>query len=326
MSSKPKGKIIVTGILFWYPLAGVTYQFLHYMLGLRNLGYDAYYIEDSGRYVYDATLNDLSPDAANNVAAVQPALDKLGFKGKWAFRGAYEGGKCYGMTHEQILKLYAEADAILNVTGAQELRDEHMQIPMRVFVESDPFAMQVKVVNGDRGVRDFLAQHTHHFTFGENIGASDCGIPKTPFTWQPTRQPVAMELWDMLPPVQSGQSRYNTITTWKNKGKDVVHNGETYYWTKDREFEKYMSLPTQRKGPFELATLVPDDIRTRLVANKWLLADSFAISKDWNSYRAYIQHSRGEFTVARDQYVRPRDRLVQRPHMLLPRGGPTGHY
>ncbi len=48
-----KGKIIVFGILFWYPLAGVTYQFLHYLLGLRRLGYDPYYVEDSGRWIYD---------------------------------------------------------------------------------------------------------------------------------------------------------------------------------------------------------------------------------------------------------------------------------
>jgi len=25
-----KGKLIVFGIIFWYPLAGVTYQFLHF--------------------------------------------------------------------------------------------------------------------------------------------------------------------------------------------------------------------------------------------------------------------------------------------------------
>jgi hypothetical protein len=30
------------------------------------------------------------------------------------------------------------------------------------------------------------------------------------------------------------------------------------------------------------------------------------ISQDTDRYRAYIQGSRGEFTVARDQYVRPR--------------------
>ena len=37
-----KGKVLVFGILFWYPLAGVTYQFLHYLIALRRLGYDPY--------------------------------------------------------------------------------------------------------------------------------------------------------------------------------------------------------------------------------------------------------------------------------------------
>ena len=72
--SRSKGKIIVFGILFWYPLAGVTFQFLHYLLGLRRLGYDPYYVEDSGRWIYDPRLNDLSPDARANIEAVLPAL------------------------------------------------------------------------------------------------------------------------------------------------------------------------------------------------------------------------------------------------------------
>src|SRR5436853_462945 len=49
----PRGKVIVMGILFWYPLAGVNYQMLHYMLGLRALGYDVYYVEDNYRTIYD---------------------------------------------------------------------------------------------------------------------------------------------------------------------------------------------------------------------------------------------------------------------------------
>src|SRR5499427_5975106 len=97
-SAPHKGKLIVFGILFWYPLAGVTYQFLHYLLGLRRLGYDPYYIEDSGRWIYDPKLNDLSPDATNNLQAIVPVLEAHGFKNRWAFRGNYPGGCCYGMT------------------------------------------------------------------------------------------------------------------------------------------------------------------------------------------------------------------------------------
>src|SRR5215510_10048468 len=149
-SDKPhKGKLIVSGILFWYPLAGVTYQFLHYLIGLRRLGYDPYYIEDSGRWVYDPRVNDTSADASGNVAAVVPLLAAHGFGDRWAFRGYYEGGQCYGMTESQILQLYRDADAFLNVTGAQEIREEHLLCPRRIYIESDPFAAQVKVAQRD---------------------------------------------------------------------------------------------------------------------------------------------------------------------------------
>src|SRR5436309_940800 len=161
MPSNPqlKGKIIVFGILFWFPLAGVTYQFLHYLIGLRRLGYDPYYIEDSGRWIYDPRINEFSPDVTGNLELVVPVLQAHGLADRWAFRGNYPDGKCYGMTEAQILQLYREADAFLNVTGAQELREEHLRIPRRVYVETDPVASQVKVATGDKETIAALAAH-----------------------------------------------------------------------------------------------------------------------------------------------------------------------
>jgi hypothetical protein len=57
--------------------------------------------------------------------------------------------------------------------------------------------------------------------------------------------------------------------------------------------------------PLELAAGVPDDVRRRLVEHGWRVVDSISVSQDIDRYRGYIQGSRGEFTVARDQYVRP---------------------
>lgn len=306
MAAEPRGRgrIIVFGILFWYPLAGVTYQFLHYLLALRRLGYDVYYIEDSGRWVYDPVLNDLSPDATANVAAVAPVLEAHGFQGRWAFRGSYPDGRCYGMTDAQIQDLYRSADAFLNVTGAQEIREEHMRIPRRIYVESDPFASQVKVVNGDQATIAALDAHDTHFTFGENIGNADCDIPLHRYRWMPTRQPVAVDLW-RHDYGDTGEP-YTTITTWHNKGKDVTYRGERYYWTKDREFERFIDLPRRREVPFELAVGVDDEVKQRLVNNGWRQRLSVDLSSSVDRYREYIQRSRGEFTVARDQYVRPR--------------------
>ena len=298
-----KGKIIVFGILFWYPLAGVTYQFLHYLIGLRRLGYDPYYIEDSARYVYDPRIIDLTPDATGNIETVAPILEAHGFEDRWAFRGSYSGGRCYGMSESAILQLYRDADAFLNVTAAQEIRDEHLACRRRIYVESDPFAAQANVAAGHDATIAALAAHDTHFSFGENLGASDCGVAIERFQWQPTRQPVVMDLWDssrIMPGVA-----YTTITTWHNKGKTVEYRGELYYWTKDREFKKFLDLPQRHHAAFELATMVDADVLDLLHRHGWRQADSAAISADVNQYRHYIQQSRGEFTVARDQYVRP---------------------
>jgi hypothetical protein len=299
-----KGRIVVFGILFWYPLAGVTFQFLHYLLGLRRLGYDVYYVEDSGRWIYDPRLNDLSPDASANVEAIAPILQAHGLGDRWAFRGAYPGGRSYGMSEIAMRDLYETAEGFLNVTGAQELRDEHLQIPRRIYVESDPFASQVKVAKDDEGMIRTLRQHDTLFTFGESVGSSECDVPVKEFTWLPTRQPIALDLWDQCAAI--GGDRYTTITTWHNKGKDIEYRGETWYWTKDREFEKFFKLPRQRGVQIELAATVPPEVQDTLRKHGWLTRDSVELSRNADSYRNYIQTSRGEFTVARDQYVRPR--------------------
>ena len=300
-----KGKVIVFGIMFWYPLAGVTFQFLHYLIGLRRLGWDVYYIEDSGRWVYNADLFEFTPDAAANIDMVAPVLDRHGFAGRWAFRGSYPGGKCYGMTEEALLQLYREADAFLNVTASQELREEHMAIPRRIYVESDPFQVQVKVLEGDVPTINALAAHDIHFSFGENLGQPDCDLPVDLVCWHPTRQPVVMDLWENpFPPAKD--SSYSTITTWKNKGKDLVFRGQTYYWTKDREFRRFIDLPRRRPVGFELALEVDDETHRYLTENGWRLTRSLPISRDIDKYREYIQKSRGEFTVTKEQVVRPR--------------------
>jgi len=302
MTRARRAKVVVFGILFWYPLSGVTYQFLHYLIGLRRLGYDPYYIEDSARWIYDPALDDVSPDALPNIEAVAPMLRRHGFGDRWGFRGGYPGGQCYGMTETQIEELYREADAFLNVTGAQDIREEHMQIPSRIYVESDPVAMQIRVAKGDVSALDALQAHTMLFTFGENLGAKDCGVPLERFRWLPTRQPVVLDFWA---PLEADSGSYTTVATWRNKGKDIEWNGDTYYWSKDREFMKVLDLPSDAPVPLELALPLTEDYRL-LTEHGWKIAPAVNISRDAETYRDYIRRSHGEFTVAKDQNVRLR--------------------
>jgi hypothetical protein len=208
------------------------------------------------------------------------------------------------MSDAQVQELYRHADAFLNVTGAQEMRDEHLQCRRRIYVESDPFGSQVRVATGDTATIAALDAHDTHFTFGENLGNPDCGVPVERFRWQPTRQPVVMDLWRHAQPADGAP--YTTITTWHNEGKDVTYQDEVFYWTKDREFEHVIDLPRRRSAPFELAAGVDADGQAKLREYGWRLRRSVDLSASLPGYRGYIQRSRGEFTVARDQYVRPR--------------------
>ena len=302
MMRASRGPIIVFGILFWYPLAGVTYQFLHYLIGLRQLGWDPYYVEDSQRWVYDPDRNDTTPLPQANIDRIAPVLAAHGFGDRWAYRSHHEGGRVYGVGGARLNALYREAAALLNVTGSQELREEHLAGPRRIYVESDPVKSQIQVVDGDAKTIDALSQHDTLFTFGENLGRPDCGVPVERFTWLPTRQPVALDLW----PTNHGDgTAYTTIASWKGRN-DVVYRGETYYWSKDREFEKVLDLPRRRSVPFELATQVDAPTAQRLTAHGWRLRDALAVSGNAAVYRDFIAGSRGEFTVAKDQYVRMR--------------------
>ena len=52
-------RILFAGIIARYPFGGVTWCSLMYLLGLRALGHEVFYIEDTGECVYDPVLNAL---------------------------------------------------------------------------------------------------------------------------------------------------------------------------------------------------------------------------------------------------------------------------
>jgi hypothetical protein len=301
-------RVIVCGILFHVPVAGVAYQMLHYLRGLERLGYDAYYVEDSQWWSLDPRSGDLSPDPAKSFETAVPFLERHGFAGRWAYRRAHapdEPRGCWGMPEGEVLRLYREADALLNVTGSQSIWEEMAECPHRILIESDPGAAQIDVALGVEDTIRHLDAHQSHFTFGETLGGPSFPVPTDRYRWMPTRQPVDLELWgDATPPRTRA---FRTLTSWHDEEKDRDFGGETFYWTKDREFLEVVELASRRPGRFELAvTPDVDPDRTLLEERGWALVDGLHISSDADRYRSYIVGSWGEFTVARDQYVRLR--------------------
>src|SRR5204862_2939785 len=92
-----------------------------------------------------------------------------------------------------------------------------------------------------------------------------------------------------------------------NKGKNIDFGGQSYLWSKHTNFREFLDLPRHRPQTcFRMAMLPPDETVRRTVEGAgWELADPRPVSADMASYRNFIARSRGEFTVAKDIYVRP---------------------
>jgi len=70
---------------------------------------------------------------------------------------------------------------------------------------------------------------------------------------------------------------------------------------------RFLDLPRRTSQPFVMAMKpTAGEIDTRVRAAGWELVDPEATSRDVDGYRRFIQQSRGEFTVAKDIYVRPK--------------------
>jgi hypothetical protein len=87
--------------------------------------------------------------------------------------------------------------------------------------------------------------------------------------------------------------------------KDISWRGKKYLWSKSREFLRFIGAPREAGETFEMATNI-EDLRTRrkFEQNGWRLTSPLQMSVDYWLYRDYIQRSKGEFTVAKDQYIR----------------------
>ncbi|HZS83670.1 MAG TPA: hypothetical protein VFA50_12420 [Stellaceae bacterium] len=296
--------ILVLHLAGQIPLAGIAWQALHYVLGLRRLGHEVWYIEDSGARPYDPRRQALAEDCAYNVAFLRHMMERFDLGDRWAYWDA-AGEAWHGLSGARVKALYREADALINLSGATHLRDEHMACPVRVFVDTDPGYEQARAAEGDAAARSYLGAHTHLFTYGENMGAADCPIPLLGFTWRATRPPVLLDLWDAG--CVSAGPFFTSVATWESTGKDITIGGETYLWSKHVNFLRFLDLPRQTLQPCRLAMWPPtQEIAARVREAGWEIVDPVPVSADMRPYRDFIVTSHAEFTVAKDIYVRAR--------------------
>ena len=299
-------RIVVMGFMGGCPIAGVVWQHLHYLVGLQRLGHEVYYIEDSARYVYNPVTYAEDMDYAYAAQTLDRLARQFGFEGRWSFCARFRPEHpTAGMPLAKVRELYRTADAVLAVCGTQEFNEDLLASQNLIYVESDPGVEQIRVDKGDEKERAYLLRHRALFTFGENVGTPLFPVPLHGIRWLPTRQPIVTDFWKTDAPPPSG-AVFTTVANWNTSGrKDIEWRDEKYLWSKSPEFLKFIGAPVRAGEDFEMATTIRDAETVALFQkNRWRLVVPDPLSIEWDRYRAYLQNSKGEFTVAKDQYVR----------------------
>lgn len=300
-----RAPIIVLGAITRYPVAGIVWLTLQYVLGFRRLGYDCYYVESHGG-TPRAFVEDGDDGARGAAAFLAQLMARFDLSDRWAFHALHTGRRCYGMSEQELLRLYSSAALIVNLHGATVPQPEHAASGRLVYVGTDPVLLELQLHEGAPEAVALLEPHAAFFTWAGNYAREDCRLPVSrQFAFHPTRQPILLDLWTNGGARAS--RRFTTIAGWKQLWREITFEGEVYHWSKHFEFLKFLELPARCGEDFELAltSYEPAD-RDLLETHGWSVIDAADLSGDIELYREYIRGSRGEFTVAKDQNVRLR--------------------
>ena len=283
-------KILFAGIIARYPFGGVTWCSLMYLLGLRALGHDVFYVEDTGECVYDPVQNTRAVEPTYGTTYINDALTPFDLGDRWTFVN-YDG-TYHGQSREALARFAADAELFINLSGGSWFwRDEYARIPSKVFIDSDPAFTQLAIAKAEPWYVEFFQRFDRLFTFGANIGTSVSPIPVGPFRWHHTWQPVTIGDWSAA---AAPRDRFTTVMTWQIESfADVGGN-------KDQEFVKVIQLPSKTPQKFELAINGP---QTLLREYGWDTVDAMRVSRTPWEYRDFIHASKAEFGVAKHTYV-----------------------
>jgi hypothetical protein len=306
LSAMKRKRIVVMGFMGSMPIAGVIWQHLHYIVGLQRLGHQVYYVEDSARIPYNPETFEVTTEFDYTAGLLDRLAREFDFKSRWAYCARYSpDNPTAGLPLIKIRELYREADAVFNICGTQEFNEDLLRSDRILYIESDPGVEQIKIDKGVQSTEQYLGRHHALFSFGENIGTKRFPVPTHGLKWLPTRQPVVTDLWRTRrsPP---HAAIFTSVANWSTSGlKDITWRGEKYLWSKSREFLRFIAAPKKAGELFELATNIEQAAtRAKFEQNGWRLTSPLQMSVDYWLYRDYVQRSKGEFTVAKDQYVR----------------------
>lgn len=285
--------VVVSGALANKPgNGGEAWNVLSWVRGLRLLGVDAWLVEE------------LAGPAS--IAATSWFTDVTGGFGLGDRAVLLTGEGPLGAIDslDDVRDVLGAADLLLNISGTLRSSGLVALARRRAYVDLDPGFTQIW---HERGVADLgLDRHDVHLSVGTNIGSPMCPIPTGGLQWLPCRQPVILDDWPVTPLPPDGA--FSTVSTWRN-GYGTVEWEGVEYGLKVHEFRRIIDIATRVGVPLEVALSIhaedePD--ATRLRSAGWRVASASDVAATPAQFRAYVQASRGELSVAQGVYAHAR--------------------
>jgi len=273
---------------------GHFWVYMQYAQGLRALGCDVYWLEAFRR-------GDRRAEEDALLAPFLARLARFGFGGKLIlYRG--EPGSAAGLPEEYVGRTRGEAEAIFE--RADLFLNFHYAIapPLlarfrrTALVDIDPGLLQFWISRRQLSV----PRHDLCFTTGETVGTPAARFPDCGLKWIHIRPPVCLEQWPRV--FDANAEAFTTVSNW-DADDWIVDAQETYENTKRVAFLQFADLPRLTKQPLELAlylrTEKDAEEQRDLEKRGWRIRPSREIASTPESYQAYLQQSRGEFSCAK---------------------------
>jgi hypothetical protein len=292
---------IVAGYLAGNPVGGHVLSILHWLAGLRQLGYDVVFVEHHGwpNACWNPRTKTLSDDCAYGLEELDRHAKRLGLR-DWCF--VDQQNRYHGLSRSE-LDAHCRGAAVMLGLWTVTWLDAFEACPRRIFIDTDPGFTQFTMTPQVRSSPAYASpmDFHEHYTYGSRIGQADCPIPTHGLHWRPLRPPVAL---DLVPVRHAPEAEcFTTVMAWSPR-QPIVYDG-VEYGMKDVEFWRIADLPMRAPACLEIALGGPAPYEAIRAAG-WRLADAAAVTASPWTYLDYIGQSRGEFSVAVNLEVKAR--------------------
>ncbi len=293
-----KKTILFSGMIAADPhQGGATWAVLQYLLGLRRLGHEVWFVEPMKESALGPNGTDF--DASENAAYFREIMRQFGFEKNSALLLA-GSQRTIGVPFDKLREVAKRADMLINISGM--LADEALlaPIPRRVYLDLDPAFIQLW--NAACGIDMRFDAHTHFVTVGLAIGHASCPVPTCERKWITTLQPIVLEEWPRATRIE--HDALTTVGNWRGYGS-IEHEGR-HHGQKAHSMRPFFELPKKTREKFLLALAIHPDEKPDLAAleeNGWQLIDPAGVAGSPASYRDFVQGSKAEFGIAKSGYV-----------------------